>query len=63
MDQPYRITLIAGALLIVISVGLGSLMPVFQGRVVVDEILVPSSASDSMADFYLLTSCTGRRIC
>ena len=52
--KPYRITLIAGALLIVISVGLGSLMPVFQGRVVVDEILVPSSASDSMADFYLL---------
>ena len=51
--KPYRITLIASAVLIVLSVGLGALMPVFQYRVVVDEILVPSAASAEQPDFYL----------
>ena len=52
--KPYRITLIASAVLIIVSVGLGSLMPVFQYRVVVDEILVPTESSRNMADFYLV---------
>ena len=51
--KPYRITLIASAVLIVLSVGLGALMPVFQYRVVVDEILVPSATSAEQPDFYL----------
>ena len=53
--KPYRITLISSAVLIVASVGLGALMPVFQYRVVVDEILVPNPASDSLPSFYLTT--------
>ena len=52
--RPYRITLLSAALLVIVSVGLGSLMPAFQYRVVVDEILVPSTATEEeMADFYL----------
>ena len=35
------------------SVGLGSLMPVFQYRVVVDEVLVPNPAAAEMPSFYL----------
>ena len=37
----------------VVSVGLGSLMPVFQYRVVVDEVLVPNPAAAEMPSFYL----------
>ena len=51
--KPYRVTLIASAALVVISVGLGSLMPVFQYRVVVDEILVPNEAAAEQPSFYL----------
>ena len=51
--KPYRITLIASALLIIVGAGLGSLMPVFQYRVVVDEILAPGGVSQDMPHFYL----------
>ena len=51
--KPYRITLISSALLVIVSVGLGSLMPVFQYRVVVDEVLVPNPAAAEMPSFYL----------
>ena len=52
--KPYRVTLAGSAVLIVVSVGLGSLLPTFQYRVVVDEILVPGAATQTeMADFYL----------
>ena len=51
--SPYRALLIASAVLTVVGVGLGSLMPVFQYRVVVDEILVPTAAAANMPDFYL----------
>ena len=51
--KPYRAMLIVSAVLIVVSVVLGALMPVFQYRVVVDEILAPTTASNNMPDFYL----------
>ena len=51
--KPYRLTLIASAVLVVVSVGVGSLMPVFQYRVVVDEILVPNAAVADQPSFYL----------
>ena len=51
--KPYRITLIASAVLIIVGVGLSSLMPVFHYRVVVDEVLVPNPAASDMPSFYL----------
>ena len=52
--KPYRITLLGAALLVIVSVGVGSLMPAFQYRVVVDEILVPDAATErDIPDFYL----------
>ncbi len=51
--KPYRVTLIVSALLIIVGMGLASLMPVFQYRVVVDEILVPNPAAAEMPTFYL----------
>ena len=59
--KPYLITLIASVVLIIIAVGLGALMPVFQYRVVVDEILVPNPASAELADFYLIDILHGLR--
>ena len=51
--KPYRVTLISAAVLVIVSVGLMSLMPVFQYRVVVDEILVPNPAAAEQPGFYL----------
>ena len=51
--KPYRVTLIAAAVLVIVGVGLMSLMPVFQYRVVVDEILVPNPAAAEQPSFYL----------
>ena len=51
--KPYRVTLISAAVLVIVSVGLMSLMPVFQYRVVVDEILVPNPAAVEQPGFYL----------
>ena len=52
--KPYRVTLLGAALLVIVSVGVGSLMPAFQYRVVVDEILVPNAVTErDIPDFYL----------
>ena len=53
--KPYRITLIASAVLIVIGSGMSSLTPVLQYRIIVDEILAPNPASAEAPDYYLLT--------
>lgn len=41
--KPYRITLGASAVLIVASVGFTAIMPILQNKVVIDEILSPST--------------------
>ena len=51
--KPYRVTLLASAVLVIFSVGLASLMPVFQYRVVIDEILVFNAAAAEQPSFYL----------
>lgn len=53
--KPYRITLIASALLIVVGSGLAALMPVLQNRIIIDEILVPNEAAANMPHYHLLT--------
>ena len=50
--KPYRITLIASALLVIVSSGLSALMPILHYRVVVDGILVPTEASESGPWYY-----------
>lgn len=45
--KPYRVTLIASAVLIVVGSGLSVLMPVVQNRVLIDEILVPNKAAEA----------------
>ena len=50
--KPYRITLIASALLVIVSSGLSALMPILHYRVVVDGILVPTEASQSGPWYY-----------
>ena len=39
--KPYRLTLIASAVLVIVGSGLSVLMPVVQNRILIDEILVP----------------------
>ena len=53
--KPYRITLIASAVLIVVGSGLHVLTPVLQYRIIVDEILAPSAPVAAAPDYYLLT--------
>lgn len=53
--KPYRITLIASAVLIILGSGLHVLIPVLQYRIIVDEILAPSAMSADAPDYYLLT--------
>ncbi len=53
--KPYRITLIASAVLIVVGSGLHVLTPVLQYRIIVDEILAPSAPVAEAPDYYLLT--------
>ena len=45
--KPYRVTLIASAVLVIVGSGLGVLMPVVQNRIVIDEILVPNKAAEA----------------
>ena len=40
--KPYRITLIASAVLVIVGSGISVLMPVVQNRILIDEILVPN---------------------
>ncbi len=51
--KPYRLTLIASAVLVVVASLLGTLMPVVQNRILIDEILVPNPAAE-MPDYGLV---------
>ena len=53
--KPYRLTLIASAVLIIIGSGLGPLTPVLQNRIIIDEILAPNPAAADMPHYHLLT--------
>ena len=44
--KPYRVTLFASAILVVVGSLLGTLMPVVQNRILIDEILVPNPAAE-----------------
>ena len=46
--RPYRVTLIASALLIFIGSALSTLTPVLQNRIIVDEILEPGAAASGL---------------
>ena len=45
--KPYRVTLIASAVLVIVGSGLSVLMPVVQNRILIDEILVPNKVVDA----------------
>lgn len=46
--KPYRMTLIASALLIFIGSAISTLMPVLQNRIIVDEILEPGAVASGL---------------
>ncbi|MDE0036494.1 MAG: ABC transporter ATP-binding protein [Gammaproteobacteria bacterium] len=45
--KPYRVTLIASAVLVIVGSGLSVLMPLVQNRILIDEILVPNKAAEA----------------
>ena len=53
--KPYRITLIASAVLIIVGSGLSSLTPVLQNRIIIDEILAPNPEVAEMPHYHLKT--------
>ena len=52
--KPYRITLFASLVLVVGAAAMSVLLPVIQGRVVVDTILVPNASAADMPDYGLV---------
>ena len=52
--RPYRITLFTSLALVVAAAAMSVLLPVIQGRVVVDTILVPNASSAELPDYGLL---------
>lgn len=54
--KPYRLTLAVSVVLILISVGFTAIMPVLQNKVVVDEILSPTTNYGDMPDYGLVAA-------
>ena len=46
--KPYRVTLVASAVLIIIGSGVSTLTPVLQNRIIVDEILQPDALASGL---------------
>ena len=54
--KPYRITLLASILLVIVAAAASVLMPVITGRVIIDTVLVPNPVSASLPDYGLIAA-------